>query len=155
MGGCIVVTQDSEDWATASLYVLPFTVPSMAKEYEGISLARGLSVCAPPPSPLGNSLRRSLGSCSNTSSCSSVILPSNKVVTSGPLLSGRSSVLSFKPSHFVIDRQRSSDLVQLRGGASPSSSIDVISTPNHESPPPQLATPPWTRSDSPCVLAGI
>ena len=34
-GGCIVVTQDSADWASAPFYVLPFTVPSMAEEYGG------------------------------------------------------------------------------------------------------------------------
>ena len=34
-GGCIVVTQDSEDWNTAPIYVLPFTVPSMTEEYGG------------------------------------------------------------------------------------------------------------------------
>ena len=35
-GGCIVVTQDTEDWVSAPIYVLPFTVPSMAEEYGGI-----------------------------------------------------------------------------------------------------------------------
>ena len=34
-GGCIVVTQDSADWASAPIYVLPFTVPSTAEEYGG------------------------------------------------------------------------------------------------------------------------
>ena len=37
-GGCIVVTQDSADWATTPIYVLPFTVPSMAEEYGGIPM---------------------------------------------------------------------------------------------------------------------
>ena len=37
-GGCIVVTQDSADWATAPIYVLPFTVPSTAEEYGGTPL---------------------------------------------------------------------------------------------------------------------
>ena len=70
-----------------------------------------------PSSPLGNSLRRSSGSCSDTYSCFLVILRSNNVVISGsdtgPLLCGRSSVFSFKPSQFVMDRQRSSGSVHL------------------------------------------
>ena len=35
-GGCIVVPQDSADWSTAPIYVLPFTVPSMAEKYGGL-----------------------------------------------------------------------------------------------------------------------
>ena len=35
-GGCIVVTQDTADWAMAPIYILPFAVPRLSAEYGGV-----------------------------------------------------------------------------------------------------------------------
>ena len=37
-GGCIVVTQDIEDWAQAPIYILPFTVPRLPAELGGMPM---------------------------------------------------------------------------------------------------------------------
>ena len=37
-GGCIVVTQDTEDWAQGPIYILPFTVPRLATELGGVPM---------------------------------------------------------------------------------------------------------------------
>ena len=82
-----------------------------------------LSVNAPPclpfgrvsimtwsSSPPGNHLRRCPGSCTDTCSYFLVTRSSTNAVTSGsatgPLLSGRSSALFYKASHFVTVKQR-------------------------------------------------
>ena len=41
-GGCIVVIQDTADWAHAPIYILPFTVPRLAAELGGVPMTMEL-----------------------------------------------------------------------------------------------------------------